>query len=142
MAAIVGTEESDDVRGAFPPSTGSPSSRSRRLSRNSLGTPGKTRHLATACDLSWVVATDEHGTEIALHEQPGQILIYPTNLVAKRWTAVEDAFIANVFVQIQGLGSLDRAVARRQVEGVGTRTWYSPGQKRERHNADSTAAYP
>jgi hypothetical protein len=58
-------------------------------------------HLVTACDLSWVVATDEHGTEIALHGQPGDILIYPTNLVAKRWTEGASAFIENVFVQLQ-----------------------------------------
>jgi len=58
-------------------------------------------HLVTACDLSWVVATDEHGTEIALHAQPGDILIYPTNLVAKRWTAREGAFMEKLFVQIE-----------------------------------------
>jgi hypothetical protein len=57
-------------------------------------------HLATACDLSWVLATDERGTEIALHGQPGDILIYPTNLVAKRWSRGEGAFIENVFLQI------------------------------------------
>ena len=58
-------------------------------------------HLATACDLSWVVATDEQGTEIALHAQPGDILIYPTNLVAKRWIARDGAFMEKLFVQME-----------------------------------------
>lgn len=59
------------------------------------------QHLATACGLSWVVATDEHGTEIALHAQPGDILIYPTNLVAKRWTASEGAFMEELFAHME-----------------------------------------
>lgn len=38
---------------------------------------------------AWVLATDEHGTEIAIHGQPGDILMFPTNMVAKRWVAGE-----------------------------------------------------
>jgi hypothetical protein len=58
-------------------------------------------HLATTCELSWVVATDEQGSEIALYGQLGEILIYPTNFVAKRWIAGEGAFMERVFEQIQ-----------------------------------------
>jgi hypothetical protein len=58
-------------------------------------------HLAAACELSWVVASDEHGTDIALLGQPGEILIYPTNFVAKRWVSGEEAFMERSFVRIQ-----------------------------------------
>jgi hypothetical protein len=43
--------------------------------------------------LAWVVATDEHGTEIALHGELGDLLVYPTNLVGKRWASGEDKFL-------------------------------------------------
>jgi hypothetical protein len=39
--------------------------------------------------LDWTIATDEYGAEIALHRTRGNVLIYPTNLVAKRWAAEE-----------------------------------------------------
>ena len=51
--------------------------------------------------LAWVVATDEHGTEIAVHGEPGDVLIYPTNLVAKRWTSGEDRFIEPLFAAMR-----------------------------------------
>jgi hypothetical protein len=43
--------------------------------------------------LNWAVVMEEHRAEIALHAQPGDILIYPTNAVAKRWTAHEVGFL-------------------------------------------------
>jgi hypothetical protein len=39
--------------------------------------------------LDWVVATDDHGTEIALHRERGNVLIYPVDLISQRWTAHE-----------------------------------------------------
>ena len=44
-------------------------------------------HLVDRTGIQWAVASDGTGTEIALHGQPGDILIYPTNAVAKRWVA-------------------------------------------------------
>jgi hypothetical protein len=41
--------------------------------------------LVDALGLEWAVVSDEHGTEIAVHGQPGDILVFPPNLVAKRF---------------------------------------------------------
>ncbi len=46
--------------------------------------------------MQWVVASDEHGTEVAVVGQPGDILIYPMNAVAKRWTGESEATIADL----------------------------------------------
>lgn len=46
---------------------------------------GLGEHLVRRAGLRWVVATDETGSEIAIHGDPGDILVYPTNAVAKRW---------------------------------------------------------
>lgn len=35
--------------------------------------------------LRWVVASDFHGAELALHDQQSDFLVYPANAVAKRW---------------------------------------------------------
>ena len=44
--------------------------------------------------LSWKVVQDESGTEIAVHGQPGDILVFPPNLVAKRFeTGTTDFFV-------------------------------------------------
>lgn len=42
--------------------------------------------------LNWAIA-EADTAELALHAQPGDVLIYPTNAVAKRWTARETGFI-------------------------------------------------
>lgn len=57
-------------------------------------------HLAKAADLSWVLATDERGSEIALHRTAGDVLIYPTNLVAKRIVDDERGFIQPLYDQL------------------------------------------
>jgi hypothetical protein len=43
-------------------------------------------------DMKWVVATDRYGTDIALLGQPGDLVVYPTNAVAKRWESRETGF--------------------------------------------------
>ena len=45
--------------------------------------------------LSWVIASDELGTDLALHRDPGRsdVLIYPANFVAKRWERRETIFM-------------------------------------------------
>ncbi|WP_151081612.1 DUF3806 domain-containing protein [Nocardioides cynanchi] len=52
------------------------------------------QYVADQARLDWMVATDTHGTEIALHRARGNVLIYPTDLVAKRWAAHERNVIA------------------------------------------------
>lgn len=47
--------------------------------------------------LAWTVVKDEHGTDIALHGQPGDVVVFPTNLVAKRWARGEGAFLEQLF---------------------------------------------
>jgi uncharacterized protein DUF3806 len=41
----------------------------------------------------WAVVTDNDGTEIAVHGDPGDILIFPPNLVAKRFRREETGFL-------------------------------------------------
>jgi len=59
------------------------------------------QHMVDQLQLEWVVASDEQGTEMAVHGQPGDILVYPPNLVAKRYTARETGFFAPLFSNMQ-----------------------------------------
>lgn len=59
------------------------------------------QHLVDQLQLRWVVAADEQGAEMAVHGQPGDILVYPANLVAKRYTARATEFFAPLFVEMQ-----------------------------------------
>jgi hypothetical protein len=43
--------------------------------------------------LNWAVVVAAEGPEIALHGQPGDIIIYPTNAVAKRWATHDMGFL-------------------------------------------------
>jgi len=45
----------------------------------------------------WSVVTDEHGTEIAVCGQPGDVLVFPPNFVAKRFVAKEVGFFSSAF---------------------------------------------
>jgi Domain of unknown function (DUF3806) len=53
-------------------------------------------HLRQATGLAWVIATDDQGTDLALHGQPGDVLIYPANATAKRVVAGEDDFFPHL----------------------------------------------
>ena len=55
------------------------------------------QYLADTLGLNWVVTSDEHGTEMAVHGQPGDILIFPPNLVAKRYVNRETGFFTPVY---------------------------------------------
>lgn len=55
------------------------------------------QHLVNALDLRWVVASDDKGTDIAVHGYPGDILAYPTNATAKRVVAQDYNFFATLF---------------------------------------------
>lgn len=58
------------------------------------------QHLVDALGLEWVIATDEYGTQLAVHGEPNNVLVYPCNLVAKRWESREPAFLAKVGAQM------------------------------------------
>jgi Domain of unknown function (DUF3806) len=70
---------------------------------------GLGQHLADRCGLRWVIAGDEHGTELALHRADNDILLFPANAVAKRWVdgtaGFIPPFVADVATQISGLSS-------------------------------------
>lgn len=51
------------------------------------------QHLVDHHKLDWVIATDAFGTEVALYGKNGDVLVYPLNLVAKRWERNEGAFL-------------------------------------------------
>jgi hypothetical protein len=41
-------------------------------------------HIRQRCNLTWVIATDGAGSDLALYGEPGEVLIYPANAVSKR----------------------------------------------------------
>lgn len=51
--------------------------------------------------LEWAVVTDEHGTDIAVHGQPGDVLVFPTNFVAKRFERGETRFMQSSLDKIR-----------------------------------------
>jgi hypothetical protein len=57
---------------------------------NILGTVFGT-HLTRRTTLAWAVATDSHGSELVVHEPRGNWLVYPANVIAKRWVIRESS---------------------------------------------------
>jgi hypothetical protein len=53
------------------------------------------QYLVDNLSLNWVVVSDEQGTEIAVHGQPGNILVFPPNLVAKRYVQGKTDFFSS-----------------------------------------------
>jgi hypothetical protein len=55
--------------------------------------------LVNGLSLRWVIATDNAGTDLAVHGLPGKgdVLIYPANHVAKRWERREANFLQNSY---------------------------------------------
>lgn len=58
--------------------------------------------LVDGIGFTWVIATDEHGTEVAVHAFPGRgdVLVYPANFVAKRWERRETSFLEDAYQRI------------------------------------------
>ena len=58
--------------------------------------------LVEGLGLSWVIATDERGADLAVHGPPGKadVLVYPANFVAKRWERQEMQFLEKSYNQI------------------------------------------
>jgi hypothetical protein len=47
--------------------------------------------------MSWSVVTDENGCEMAVTGQPGDVIVFPPNFVAKRFVKKETGFFASHF---------------------------------------------
>jgi hypothetical protein len=47
--------------------------------------------------MRWVPATDDHGTEMAVHHTSGDTVMYPANLVAKRWESRQTGFLRPIY---------------------------------------------
>lgn len=58
--------------------------------------------LVREAGFSWVVATDDYGTELAVLALPGtaNVLVYPANFVAKRWERRQTNFLETCFHDI------------------------------------------
>lgn len=56
-------------------------------------------HLVEGTGLKWVIATDPHGSDLAVYGLPGSgdVLVYPANLIAKRWERRETDFLEEVY---------------------------------------------
>jgi hypothetical protein len=55
--------------------------------------------LAERLDLSWVVLTDAHGTEIAVRGR-ADFTVFPTNFIAKRYPGRETGFVAPAYSEM------------------------------------------
>ena len=79
---------------------------------NRLGS-GLGEHIRRHTDLTWVVAADQFGTEIALHRGDGNVLVYPANMVAKRWVAGELGALARLGqATVEAVHSIPRETRR------------------------------
>jgi len=69
--------------------------------------------------MAWSVVSDEHGTEMAVCGQPGNVLIFPPNFVAKRFVAKEVGFFASAFI------AMSRDIERLRTEAK-PKLWWRP----------------
>ena len=60
-------------------------------------------------DLTWMIATDDYGTELAVYRERNRVMLYPCNLVAKRWESSETTFLEQVAgALVQQIRSIER----------------------------------
>jgi hypothetical protein len=59
------------------------------------------QYLVERLGLAWKLVEDEFGTEVAVHGQPGDVLVFPPNLVAKRLDTRTVGFFVPVAGQIE-----------------------------------------
>lgn len=72
-------------------------------------------HLTRTLGFEWVIATDDYGTDIAVVARRGcgDITLFPSNFVAKRWERKETGFLADVPAYLVGvLSESEREWAR------------------------------
>jgi hypothetical protein len=58
------------------------------------------QHLVDVLGLRWAIVTDPYGTEVAVHGEPGEVLLFPPNLVGKRFANRTTGFIAPLLAQV------------------------------------------
>jgi hypothetical protein len=78
------------------------------------------QHLVDRLGLEWKVVEDEGGTEMAVWGEAGDILVFPPNLVAKRYVAGTTDFFAAIATQIQDTaGKVRKEVSAEPRPGIG-----------------------
>lgn len=63
---------------------------------------GLGEHLRTRLPLRWVVVTDEYGTDMCVHGQPGDVVIAPMSMVGKRWSDGVTGFLPDLADTVVG----------------------------------------
>lgn len=58
------------------------------------------QQLVDGLGFEWKVVGDSDGTEMAVVGQPGDVIVFPPNLVAKRFVARETRFLEDVYEEI------------------------------------------
>jgi Domain of unknown function (DUF3806) len=58
------------------------------------------QRLVDGLGFEWKVVTDADGTEMAVVRQPGEMIVFPANLVAKRVVAGETGFMAPLYANV------------------------------------------
>jgi hypothetical protein len=64
-----------------------------RLSPGEVAWRDQQLQIAAILAERYTIATDEFGSDLALHGQPGDILVFPANTVAKRVAGGEEGFV-------------------------------------------------
>ena len=75
------------------------------------------QYIVETLEMKWAVVTDENGTEMGVHGQPGDILMYPPNLVGKRFARRETDFFQPIYAD------LEKRVARLRGQGEKKAWW-------------------
>lgn len=69
------------------------------------------QHLVDGLGLRWVIVSDEHGTDIAVHGQPGDMLMFPISSTAKRCETGDFGFFPLLYAAMR-----DDVTRRRREE--------------------------
>jgi hypothetical protein len=77
--------------------------------------------LVDGVGLTWVIATDESGSDLAVYGKVGDILIYPANFVAKRWERRETNFLETSYATIV---QQVRAIGQHHKASVAAKPWW------------------
>jgi len=59
------------------------------------------QYLVDHCGLKWMVVIDDQGTEMAVRGQPGDVLIFPSNFVAKRYVSRQKNFFSLFYAEMK-----------------------------------------
>ncbi|MFA5261460.1 MAG: DUF3806 domain-containing protein [Candidatus Omnitrophota bacterium] len=59
------------------------------------------QYLIDHIGLKWAVVTDDHGTEIAVHGQPGDALVFPPNFISKRYVGKQKNFFCLIYPEMK-----------------------------------------